>query len=514
MLRRYAFRYILLICSILVSFVLMEGILNLADMLNSSTAKYLQKNNNPNDLQIPDQLVKDNKIQKDTFNIYYFGESTMEGAPFKNIIPQLIEGMLSAHVDGKELRWINMAQSGMDFEDTEKKIYLILQHKDIFHPSLIVIYSGHNEFLKYHDGWGFTFSKTYPSYINMLVSKSNVVRAIAEIFKIYKLEIDDRAFFDTPLFPLEEYDGVIHTYTQKMSNTLALLKESNIPVIISTQVANYADWEPNRSVFCKNESDRSEFQNHMQEGLESEQGNDINNALVAYKNALLLCNTFAETYFRLGKIYQHLGFVDDAWTSYRNAVDLDRMPMRALSSQNNFIRSLSREKIVYVVDAEEYLRKNAEDGLIGYNLMIDGHHPNLKGYLLLAELFTSAIQKIYPSARFETFSEPETKKLITPTTNDYDSALLDRAEWLIRLSTWTYNPDRRLNKAEEYIDQSLTDNVIDARQYLGKMTIKYIKKDIHNIDKYYEKAKQIDPVAAKEWNQNPWIQQIKYRALN
>jgi len=53
------------------------------------------------------------------------------------------------------------------------------------------------------------------------------------------------------------------------------------------------------------------------------------------------------------------------------------MPIRALSEQNRFIQNLNKLDGVFVVDVVKALRERDQNGLIGYNLMSDGHHPNL-----------------------------------------------------------------------------------------------------------------------------------------
>jgi len=96
-------------------------------------------------------LVSENKISDKTFNIYYFGGSTMVGEPYTDLvsIPKLVSYMLDFKVLNKDIRYINMAEGGKDFQYTLDKLKFVLKHKNIFYPSLCVIYSGHNEFLKY-----------------------------------------------------------------------------------------------------------------------------------------------------------------------------------------------------------------------------------------------------------------------------------------------------------------------------------------------------------------------------
>ena len=75
------------------------------------------------------ETVKKNRISKSTFNIYYFGESSMWGEPYVDTIPIMVEKMLGSKVDGKEIKWINFASKGIPFEEVGLRIKEIVDNK-------------------------------------------------------------------------------------------------------------------------------------------------------------------------------------------------------------------------------------------------------------------------------------------------------------------------------------------------------------------------------------------------
>jgi len=453
-------------------------------------------------------------ITSQTYNIYYFGESTMEGAPYYDTIPRLVDQALQNRVSGQELKWLNFAKSGADFSQTVEKINFLIENQQLYQPSLVVIYAGHNQFLKYHSDVGFYVSKSYPDFMNFLLKKSQLVELLAENFKIYNLEIDDRKYFDAPLFPIEKYDQEATEYNQQLSLITSKLKQHNIPVIVSTQIANYADFEPNRSVYCQDETSKTRFTDLMTNAAQIESQGQIEAATALYLEALNLCAEFAETHYLLGKTYQKLGQFELAWNQFKQAVDLDRMPLRAFSSQNNHILTLADDKLVQVIDSEALLRAKSETGLIGYNFMVDGHHPNVAGYLEISNLLAKTIQNLDPETiLYQPVKLVEAQKLLIPTPNVNNDILIDRAEWLIRISTWRFDSAQRLKRADEYLDLVSGDKIQQARKYLNKMTIMSLKKDSASAQDFYLKAKTYDLATSENYiNNNPWIKKILVRS--
>jgi tetratricopeptide (TPR) repeat protein len=283
---------------------------------------------------------------------------------------------------------------------------------------------------------------------------------------------------------------------------------------MSTVVGNYADFEPNRSVFTEDETKKEEFKKNMDEGVENQSKGKIDEALINYEKALEIDNKFAETYYRLGQVYQKLGQNEKAWEAYSKAVDYDMMPIRATSFQNDFIRKLNEDDNTKVIDTVSYLRENSKDTLIGNNFMADGHHPNLKGFLLISELYAKKIASMYlDNTKFVPLPYKEADKMF----NTKDSLFglnSSRATWLIRLATWRYDPTQRLTEADSYIKKAISIYSDDYYSYSLKMTISYLRNNIEEAKKYFEIAKKLNHKAANMYLQVYWVNQIITRALN
>jgi len=459
-----------------------------------------------------------NELPDDTFNIYYFGDSTMVGEPYYNSfsIPDLVGYMLDYKVQDKDIRYINMAEYGRDFKFSLDRLKQVLKKKGITRPSLCIIYSAHDEFLKYHAGYGFgNYRSNYSQTMEYITEYSYLAREIVNrgLPKLYSLEIDERNFFDH--FP-RGTDGnkkVIDKYKAEITESVKLLHKYNVPCIISTVAGNYADWEPNRSVFCGNDADKVKFEQLMDDGYKAQNQGMPVEAMTCYLKALILCDSFAETHYRLGKCYEATGNYEKAWQEYQKAVDSDGMPIRAQGEQNNFIKSILEDNIVFTIDAVQYLRENAEHGIIGFNLMIDGHHPNLKGYILISRLIADKIKQIFHETKqIRPLSEKEAEDEFSIDQSRMFEIYISRGRWFARIATWHYDPSERLKLAELYFSRAAAIDSFRYEPYLGLAMCSFLRKDTPHAEKYLDQARAINPEKTDKYLKEFWINKIIKRA--
>lgn len=462
-----------------------------------------------------DELMKTREVSSTTFNIYYFGESTMKGAPYDDAIPILTSLDLGGSVGDQAIRWINAAQHGHNSRQVLERVRWVTEHKDIYHPTLFIIYSGHDEFLEYGEAWGFTFNKHYQWIVDWLIEHSIIARLWAETFQMYKLEIDERSLFDVPVVTGDKHDEILADYQRNMRTMAESASQHGIPVIFSTVAGNYSDFEPNRSV-CTPGDDDSKKQAARLLSLAKEHlaEKQFEMAKEEFFGVIGVCGSFADAFFRIGKVYEQMGSYDDAWDFYLKAVEHDGMPIRAFVSQNDDILSLEDGRGVYAVDAVDALRKQDDTGLIGYNFMSDGHHPNLKGYAVIAGLLSGKIREIFleNETHVSTINEDVARKALLPRLDMEFDSLIANASWLLRLSTWTSDPDERLEKAEAYISEALSLIPNNPYGYLNLAIISYLKKDVVQAEHYLQIARSINAEETRKFLKTPWIAQVVLRA--
>jgi tetratricopeptide (TPR) repeat protein len=461
---------------------------------------------------LPSQ-IKEKNIDANSFNIYYIGESTMVGEPFSNSIPTLVEQSIGTTLSNKPIRWINLGMAGMDSHYWGPLAIHILENTTLYHPSLLVLYGGHNEFLKFHSGWGFDSSFIYAKQLNWLTSHLRLARISAQALGLYKLEIDDRAFFDMPIVSSEVKEEVLRNFENQLLLIAQKAQEKNIPLIVSTAAGNVSEFHPNRSVCDIDASSQAQFIETMEQAAAYYQNGLYSEAILSFKKAQTLCPTFSFLSFRMGQTYEAMGQFEEAWNFYQEALDFDGMPIRATSRQNDAIRKLSMYPTTYVVDSVAALRKVSANGLIGFNTMIDGHHPNLHGYITIAEAVSSTILTLTGSTMTPTrITLPQAETLLMPDAYYAYDAYATRGLWFLRLATWTHEPSFLLDKAREYLEKANRLSPTNPRGYVLLSAVEYLEGNISQGDAYIQRAQNIDYKETLILTSQPWFFQIKKRA--
>jgi tetratricopeptide (TPR) repeat protein len=176
----------------------------------------------------------------------------------------------------------------------------------------------------------------------------------------------------------------------------------------------------------------------------------------------------APVYYFLGKIYREKHDYVLARKYYYLAADTgSKRPSRA---QNEAIKRIAVEHKVSFVDTFSSFEKTADNALIGYNLFGDAHHPNLKGYILLAGGFAEELGKIYnvKPAR-EKPSEEEIKNYFGFDNDDMFVVYMHNIKWLL---------------AEASKDVYRRDSIERAKYYLAKAKENY--ESSPSINKKYD----------------------------
>lgn len=466
--------------------------------------------------------IKNIGVTEQTFNIYFLGESTMWGVPYgpEMSIPNMVEYRLGPTLNSRPVRVINFASAAKDVAYIRYLFDSLIREKKVFHPSLIVIYSGHNEFLKFHP--------TEPDYQNpwlqWLTHHSEIARQLLTVICRSKgeiLELDQRKFLDQGIFPFDQngYRKVVNHYGKHVLHMTKLAEENEIPTFISTLASNSATWEPNRSIFCNSalaKSQKNRFVELFQQGLAAERQQNDRAALEAYEQNLAICDSFSEVYFRKGVVNRNLKNYVQAREDFQKAIDYDGMPIRALSSQNHFILSLERFDHVYVVNSLAYLRKAFPDGLVDDRLIIDGIHPNLEGYLLISEAIAKKIHAVFSNEQNQNGLRPLNSKSAKEIFGLDQLKLFEvsysTGRWISRLATWRYDPTHRLNVAESFFQEAVQLDPFKYEGYLGLAVLALMKADDQTAVKFLQKARDIDMKSIDGYFQKPWTRKILRRS--
>lgn len=237
-------------------------------------------------------------------------------------------------------------------------------------PDAVLIYAGHNEYLGIM-GVGSAFAGSNSHFANLVFLHTKDWRIMQMV----------QSFVHT-------FNAPANTQAEDTSRTLMarVAQEKNIPLNSELYIAGREQFRNNMeyiarqfetaniplmlSTIASNEKHQAPFSSNDDDPLLS--------ANIAYRQAQNLSKQ---------------GNKAQALSAFQRARDLDLLRFRAPSEFNQILRNIARRsELINLVDAEQIIRNDTEDGIIGNQHMLEHLHPNARGYFLIAEAFLQTLQ--------------------------------------------------------------------------------------------------------------------------
>lgn len=438
--------------------------------------KYFQKMEYTNPAK--DRFLKEKP--EGVFRVFVLGSSTVVGFPYDNNLsfPRILEERLRDAYPGQKFEIVNTAITAINSFTLADFMPQILNQK----PDAVLIYAGHNEFYgafgagsneaTYHNA---TMIKIHLKLMNYRVYQLtvNVVGKITSVFASSEKKrgtLMSRMVKDADiLYGSKTYKEGMDNYQSNLGDMLEMAKEKNIPVFISDLVSNLRDLKPFKSI-----------------------------ASGELKGA--------EEYFHAGQKFEQQGDLQRANENYTLARDYDCIRFRASSDINKAVKELAEKYRAHYVPTLELFNANAQNGIVGNDLLTEHVHPNIKGAFLLSEAF---YKEIVESEVLAKGIHRETEKNLKTFIKDYGYSTLDSMIGVHRINNLSYHWPFR-DESKEYIDyreiyrpkgkiDSLAFNVmakqemslLDAHEYLADYY--YKKGNYLNAWKEYNSLTRINP---------------------
>ncbi|MDT0594457.1 SGNH/GDSL hydrolase family protein [Glaciecola petra] len=356
----------------------------------------------------PDTFLFKHNKEKDTLRIVTMGGSTMAGFPYGRFgsVAGMLKQRIKASQPELEVEIISVAMSSIN-------TYTLLDITDeviAIEPDIVLIYTGHNEYLGVM-GVGSIYAGSGGHASNLLFLKLKEFRLYQLIQNFYhrfvsKKKQTDNLNQQNPIdaqrtvmaqvaknkaiiYNDETFTAGVHQFEQNLSMILAAFNSAEIPVFLSTLVANEKDQAP----FASAAANRSQTNDKTRLSELSESLKRKSTPVRQDDIAIAESAKYADYFYQLAERFYHSNDVKSAHGYYVKALDYDVLRFRAPSRFNTIIRKLSADFNVKLVDSYAFMHGQTSDGIIGNSLMLEHLHPNKKGYFLLAEAFFQALNK-------------------------------------------------------------------------------------------------------------------------
>lgn len=271
-----------------------------------------------------------------------------------------------------------------------------------YDPDLILIYSGHNEFIE----------KEF--YIQSAATRLVGIRAFLAKFRLYHLlksvvlgvsrrgKLRDAGYDEFGLhverrenvgWADEERETVLTKYRENIQAISERLEAAGVPLVLMVPAPNSGGWRPEHSVLSQtiDEAELAAWSAAYGEGTRAQAAGRWREAAASFDRARAIDDRHAELHYRLGQCYEQLAEYGPARKHYVAALDRDDVPIRISSLQRRSLHEIASTRGTPLADAWRGLSEVAPHGILGSDFFWDYCHPNVAGHQRVAALACSVI---------------------------------------------------------------------------------------------------------------------------
>ena len=336
-----------------------------------------------------------------TYRIVTIGASTVVGWPMPELgFAAQLEGLLRRMAPERPVEVINLGYLG------KSSVYVrqMVEQAEAYKPDLLVIMSGHNEYLNRDDE-----NRTVESRLSSAASRMALIRVLRNHLSIPReTPLSPNYFLPDRLIPYDHesrwFSERVTRHRENLAQAIGWAKAHEIPVLLCTLPSNVADWPPVHRLVAwasnipNYDQDVAAIEAMIQTGDLPQAEQQIDSVQARYgEDAMML--------YLKGQICRRGARMEEALALLTRAKDLDPFPYRALGAVNESIRQLADDG-VYLVDLERIFGSNSAGNMPGWDLFADNVHPTSRGYALIATSLAEAM------AQHSQFLKPDMQELL------------------------------------------------------------------------------------------------------
>lgn len=339
----------------------------------------------------------------DEFRVFCLGGSTVQGRPFAVETSFTTWLEISLQAAEPDRRWEVINCGGISY--ASYRLVPILEEVLGCQPDLMILYTGHNEFLEDRT---YAHVKHLPEIVARpceWVLKTRTYTILREGYVRLRGRSGGQAHPDRPMLApevdamldyrggLEQYHrdtrwrrDVIEHFGYNLRRMVELARRAGVPLILMNPVANLRNCPPFKSQHRDGlaPADRRRWDRLVTQAAEYKKTN-VYQAAVTLEEALRIDDQYAGAHYLLAKCYDALGEMDKARRSYLQAKELDVCPLRILEPMNETIVDLARQTRTPLVDVRKLFEDLSDSGIPGGYRLVDHVHPSIPGHQLIAD---------------------------------------------------------------------------------------------------------------------------------
>ncbi len=337
------------------------------------------------------------------FRIFCLGGSTVQGNPFgiETSFTTWLE--INLQTAATDRTWDVVNCGGISY--ASYRLVPILEETLRYQPDLIIVYTGHNEFLEDRT---YSHIKHRPTWLARPLEWAARLRTYT-LLREGCLRLAGQSSAEPrrgrPIMPEEveallDYRGglehyqrdekwrqdVIDHYDYNLRRMVQLTRDAGVPLLLVNPVSNLRDCPPFKSQHREGltEAEREQWQSLWNAARESYES-DMPVAIELLQQAVAIDGQHAGLHYELAKCLDQANRPTEAKAEYIQASELDICPLRMLEPMHVRLTAIARETNTPLIDARALIESHSRDGIPGGFLLVDHIHPSITGHQLLAD---------------------------------------------------------------------------------------------------------------------------------
>ncbi|MEZ6122898.1 MAG: hypothetical protein R3C49_06940 [Planctomycetaceae bacterium] len=336
------------------------------------------------------------------FRIFVLGGSTVQGRPFsaETSFCQWLQLFLQNRDSSRNYRCVNCGGISYASDRLTHVLNEVLQYQ----PDLIVLATGHNEFLEDRTYAAVREKSTARKWLEQAAGASRTVLVVRRLCGFapriepdhetqtpaedVETRLDDAAGYASYHRDPEWQQQVRQQFQKSLTGMIHQCGNVGVPLVLVKLGSNLRDCPPFKSELPAAMS--AEQQQQWQAVFDratSTQDQNPQQALELYQQAVQIDPDHALTHFRMAECLEVMSDEKRSLAEYIAARDLDVCPLRMSSSLQETLTMVATEQKVSLVDGEAAVQRLSEslhNIVTGYDTYLDHVHPTIAGHQAIA----------------------------------------------------------------------------------------------------------------------------------
>jgi lysophospholipase L1-like esterase len=336
-----------------------------------------------------------------SFRIFCLGGSTVQGRPYQppTAFSQWLQLNLQAAEPSRQWEVVNCG--GVSY--ASYRLVPILEEVLGHDPDLVILYTGHNEFLEDRSYGDYRQPSGLTRVSQQVVSRLRTVALARRGWLALRGEPTTRSPPET--LPsevharLDEEGGlalyqrddawrrqVIDHFGLNLRRMIRLAEEANVPLLLVNPVEDLRDSPPFKSTF----DDR--LSPGQLEQCQQLLASAIDDASLEARQRLELLDQLlaidprrADAIYLKARILEAEGNISEAGELFVQAKDEDLCPLRMLEPMHDLLALVARQQEAPLVDVRAEFTRRVAPGVVGRPQLVDHVHPSLEGHQWIAD---------------------------------------------------------------------------------------------------------------------------------